>query len=148
MEIVKTKTLCFIGQRAEKLPQTTEGLEELQAAICEEIDRAINDGFDTFLTGARLGFDLLAADMVRYRVRVVNPGDPSHIKLIAMLAFEVQANRWSEPERELFFNTLTLCDEVITLYPHYKTAVTASVQTDLSRTAAGSAFMAAAQGTP
>lgn len=40
---------------------------------------------------------------------------PQCIKLIAIVPFEEQANSWKEENRELYFNTLAKCDDVITL---------------------------------
>lgn len=117
--INKEKTVCFTGHRSEKLPQTAEELEKLKLAIREEIDKAVTEGFDTFLMGACYGFDLMAAMQVHYRSRVIKPNDPPDIKLIAVVPFEGQANKWTEQDRELYFNTLPLCDEVIMLNKAY-----------------------------
>lgn len=118
--IDKSKALCFTGHRTEKLPQTTEGQEALQLAIREAIDQAIADGVDTFLMGGCYGFDLMAANVVLLRQRIIYPTDPPCIKLIAVVPFEEQASRWNESNRELYFDTLAKCDEVITLNAHYK----------------------------
>lgn len=118
--IEKEKTLCFTGHRTEKLPKTAEAQEALKLAIFKEIDTAIAQGFDTFLMGACYGFDLMAAAQVNYRRHIIKPDDPGKIILIAVVPFEGQANRWSEPDRELYFSILPLCDEVVTLNIHYK----------------------------
>lgn len=123
MEINKAKALSFTGHRTEKLPKTAEKQEVLKSALREEIDKAIAEGIDTFLMGACYGFDLMAANVILLRQRIIYPTDPPHINLIAAVPFEGQPNRWNEADRNLYFNTLEKCDEVITLNTRYKNGV-------------------------
>jgi hypothetical protein len=60
----KENTICFCGHRSEKLPIYLEEMEELQVSIYDEIDKAISEGFDTFIFSACYGFDFIFADMV------------------------------------------------------------------------------------
>ncbi len=117
---LKKHSLCFTGHRSEKLPKTAEQLETLKLRLWEEIDRAIENGIDTFYFGACYGFDLMCADIVAKRKRVIKMSDPKNIKLIAVVPFEEQATRWKESDREIYYDTLPQCDEVITLNTHYK----------------------------
>lgn len=57
-------SLCFTGHRSEKLPKTAEQLETLKLKLWEEIDKAIENGIDTFYFGACYGFDLMCAGIV------------------------------------------------------------------------------------
>lgn len=123
MKIEKTKTVCFSGHRTEKLPKCTEELEHLRDMLREQIDKAITDGYDTFIFGVCEGFDLMAAQMILYRKRVIKLGDPPNIKLIAAVPYEEQPKDWSEDDRNLYFETLALCDEVITLSTHYRRGI-------------------------
>ena len=116
----KEHSLCFTGHRSEKLPRTEERMEKLKLKLWEEIDKAIKNGIDTFYFGACYGFDLLCADIVAKRKRVIKMSDPKIIKLIAVIPFEEQASRWKESDRELYYDLLPKCDEVITLNTHYK----------------------------
>ena len=116
----KEHSLCFTGHRSEKLPKTEEGMEKLKLKLWEEIDKAIENGIDTFYFGACYGFDLLCADIVAKRKRVIKMSDPKIIKLIAVIPCEEQAARWKESDREIYYDTLPHCDEVITLNTHYK----------------------------
>jgi uncharacterized phage-like protein YoqJ len=113
--INKGKTVCFSGHRSERLPKSTEGLDMLKKRLYEEIDKAVNDGFDTFIFGACYGFDLMCAEIVLLRKKVMRQSDPKRICLIAAIPYEEQASKWSEHDRELYFNTLSKCDEVLTL---------------------------------
>lgn len=116
----KEYALCFTGHRSEKLPKTKDEMEKLKLKLWEEIDKAIENGIDTFYFGACYGFDLLCADIVTKRKRVIKTSNPKSIHLIAVIPFEEQASRWKETDRELYYHTLPYCDEVITLHMHYK----------------------------
>lgn len=116
----KENALCFSGHRSEKLPNTQDEMEKLKLKLWKEIDKAIENGIDTFYFGACYGFDLLCADIVAKRKRVIKTSDSKIIKLIAVTPFENQAIRWKESDRELYYDTLPHCDEVITLNTHYK----------------------------
>lgn len=107
---------CFTGHRIEKL-RCSEA--ELKAKLYHEIDRAVRGGIDTFYHGGCTGVDLIAAETVLLRRRVIKPGDPEKIRLIAVLPFEGQANRWSDRWRTRYSAVLAGCDEVITLQPRY-----------------------------
>ncbi|WP_312643585.1 SLOG family protein [Hydrogenoanaerobacterium sp.] len=119
----KEHSLCFTGHRSEKLPKTEQEMEHLKRKLLAEIDNAIENGIDTFYMGACYGFDLLAAQMVLRRKKVISLNEPRQkpLKLVAVIPFGEQASRWSEKDRELYFDyTLPYCDEVVTLNTHYK----------------------------
>ncbi|MFI3226629.1 MAG: SLOG family protein [Clostridia bacterium] len=115
----KDTSLCFTGHRTEKLPKTQGELEILKQRLWDEIDKAVNEGIDTFYMGACYGFDLLCGDMVLVRKKVTKPNDPPKINLIAVVPYENQAVKWSVKDRDLYFDTLSQCDEVITLSTKY-----------------------------
>jgi len=113
------KTLCFSGHRTKKLPKNkTEYNLMIQSLICE-INKAIMDGYDTFMFGACYGFDLICAEQVLIRKKIVRHTDPVKIKLVAVVPFEEQAAGWKERDREKYFDILSGCDEVITLNKKY-----------------------------
>jgi uncharacterized phage-like protein YoqJ len=115
MMIDKQKAVCFSGHRSERLPKTTDGLDALRLALYEEIDKAVGEGYDTYIFGACYGFDLMCAEMVLLRQKVIKKDDPKFIRLIAAVPFEEQASKWSDYNPELYFNTLSKCNEVITI---------------------------------
>lgn len=112
-------TVCFSGHRIGRLPQTAEGIQSLRKKLYNEIDKAVRNGQYTFLFGGCYGFDLLCAETVLFRKRVIVSRNDSKICLVAVLPFEGQADRWNEKQRDAYFNTLGQCDEVITLHKHY-----------------------------
>lgn len=83
MDIIRTRACCFSGHRPEKLrlPEV-----ELKAMLGQQIDEAIADGYDTFISGMARGVDICAAEEVIARlgagVRLVCafPYSGSHLK--------------------------------------------------------------------
>ena len=69
--IVREKTVCFTGHRTEKLPQG-DGLVLLRKRLANEIERALQDGYDTFLFGGAYGFDLMAAEVITLNTHYYN----------------------------------------------------------------------------
>lgn len=113
------RAVCFSGPRTERLPQSEEAIQMLEEAVYEAIDAAVRAGFNTFIHGACYGFDLLCAEQILIRRRVIKPDDPREIKVVAAIPFEDQAARWKGADRDRYFDILKQCDEVITLSAHY-----------------------------
>ncbi|MBR4346711.1 MAG: DUF1273 family protein [Oscillospiraceae bacterium] len=68
MIIDRSKTVCFTGHRPDKLPDGGDDrspvTKVLKSLIYSEIQSAVNDGFDTFITGMQRGVDLWAGEAV------------------------------------------------------------------------------------
>lgn len=68
MEIIKEKTVCFTGHRPEKLPDggdaSSTAVKIIKSMLYDEILNAMNDGYDTFITGMQRGVDLWAGEAV------------------------------------------------------------------------------------
>jgi hypothetical protein len=45
--LIREKTVCFTGHRSEKLPKG-DALKHLRIKLSEEIEKAIQDGYNTF----------------------------------------------------------------------------------------------------
>lgn len=117
--IRKDTSLCFSGHRTERLPQTKSELENLKESLYQQIDNEIKNGIDTFYFGGCYGFDLMCAEIVLERKKIIEFFCPKFIKLIAVIPHEEQAKNWSEDDRELYYNILAQCDDVITLYTRF-----------------------------
>lgn len=116
----KENSLCFSGHRRERLPKNRKDMQKLKKRLYNEIDNAIKNGIYTFYFGACYGFDLMCADIVLKRRIIINLITPVKIKLIAVIPFENQSERWSNPDIQLYNNILKQCDRVITLNKDYK----------------------------
>ena len=60
-DIIREYTACFTGHRPEKMGRSEQ---EVKALLNRDIDRAVGDGFDTFITGMARGVDLWAAELI------------------------------------------------------------------------------------
>lgn len=116
--ISREKTVCFTGHRSEKLPKG-EALDLLRKRLALEIERALQDGYDTFLFGGAYGFDLMAAEEVLKKKVLIDLQNPQKIRLIAIIPFEEQAVRFSVADHERYYEIMPKCDEVITLNTRY-----------------------------
>lgn len=114
------KSICFSGHRTERLPKSRCQLGLLEMRLHGVIEQAIDKGYHTFYFGACYGFDLLCANAVLLRKKFIKFNDPQQIRLIAVVPFEEQATHWNEYYRNLYFETLAQCDEVITLHSNFK----------------------------
>jgi uncharacterized phage-like protein YoqJ len=116
----KENTCCFTGHRPQKL---TFGYDEghpdcrrLKVRLIGEIDRMRKNGVTGFMPGMAQGVDLIAAELV-LDLRRAYPED--RIRLVAVLPYEGQADRWSGQSRERYFTVLSEADGVITLQSRY-----------------------------
>lgn len=83
---------CFTGHRPEKLHRSTE---EAIAALTAAIDRAIAEGYTTFINGMAQGIDIWAAEIVLNR-RSQNP-DIKSVCAVPYLGFELgKKGKWTE----------------------------------------------------
>ena len=87
---------------------------KLKETLAEQIALLIAGGITTFYSGMALGTDQWAAVIV-LDAKKSHP----HVKLIAALPCETQANKWSVEQRERYFDLLSECNDVITLQAHY-----------------------------
>lgn len=106
---------CFTGHRPEKL---NEPPEEVQAWLGAQIDRAISNGYTTFISGYAMGVDIWAGEIV-LRKKAANP----EIHLIAATPWPGFSNRWSDEWRRQYSELLRCADLVINVCTHYHNGV-------------------------
>lgn len=73
------KTIAFSGYRTEKLP---ENVDPIRIQLKKEVNKCIEDGYDTFLCGMAEGFDLMSAEIV------LDLKKSYSIKLICVIPFD------------------------------------------------------------
>lgn len=78
--------VCFTGHRPEKLKVPER---KVVKALEAEIDRAITDGYTTFITGMARGVDIWAAEIVLAKKK-----KHPELKLICALPYEGFENSW------------------------------------------------------
>ncbi|WP_317854314.1 SLOG family protein [Chakrabartyella piscis] len=108
----KEKTICFTGHR--KLPKGIV-LEQLQNDLYECIKEVIQKGFDCFVFGGAIGWDLLCAELILQLKK-----EYKNIRLIGVIPFWGQEKEWSEEEQVQYYRILSNCDEVIVLHEQWE----------------------------
>lgn len=109
---------AFTGHRPYKLPFLLDENDihytQLKEALTTEIIERIKDGYSKFISGMAWGSDILFAELVLELKR-----EYSHIKLVAAIPHEGQANYWNEDWRNRYFSILEKADEVHMLSQRY-----------------------------
>lgn len=84
------KTIAFSGYRTEKLP---ENVDPIRIQLKKEVNKCIEDGYDTFLCGMAEGFDLMSAEIVLDLE--LSSQMQRYIKINFKRRFPVQAFAWT-----------------------------------------------------
>lgn len=103
---------CFTGHRPEKL-QASEA--EVVAVLRSAIQKAIDDGFKTFISGMSRGVDIWAAEVVL----AFRKADPN-IHLICALPHPDFEVRWHDDWKERYRAILQQSDLVRMISPEFK----------------------------
>ena len=106
---------CFTGHRPEKLKEPEE---EIKSWLEKQIDRAIEDGFTTFISGCAMGVDLWAARIVTCR-KMYYP----NLHLIAATPWPGFAARWKGEWKDRYDSLMYEADLVVNVCDHYHAGV-------------------------
>ena len=106
---------CFTGHRPEKISATEE---EVKAWLEKQIDRAIADGYTTFISGCAMGVDIWAGQIV-LRKKTEN----SSLHLIAATPWPGFGARWKDGWKEQYFALLHDADLAVNVCDHYHKGV-------------------------
>jgi len=102
---------CFTGHRPEKLNQPeNEAIEGLKKEICTAVD----DGFQTFISGMARGVDLWAAEIV---LKLRNEG--TAVRLICASPYRGFESRWSREWQRRYCQVMEQADLVHFICPCY-----------------------------
>ncbi len=105
------KTCCFTGPRSQNLPwkfnENDDRYFMLRDNTKEKIKLAITLGYEYFLCGMALGFDMMCAEIV---IELKNQFP--RIKLCAILPCKNQEVRWNEKLQTRYKNLLENCDNI------------------------------------
>lgn len=100
---------AFTGHRPEKLKQAEE---YIISALYAEIQYAIADGFDTFISGMARGVDIWAAEIV---LRLRN--ERASIQLICACPYKGFEDRWSVTWKSRYRSILQASDQIVYINP-------------------------------
>ncbi len=87
---------------------------QVYAAMKEEIQKAVADGFDVFISGMARGVDIIGAEIV---LNLKKKGQP--VRLICASPFEGFESRWSAEWRERYEAVISQADLVRYICPSY-----------------------------
>ena len=102
----------FMGHRPEKLDASPE---EVRAWLEKEIDRAIADGYTTFISGCAMGVDIWAG-----RIVLSKKAEHPSLRLIAATPWPGFASRWTDEWKRQYDELLKDADLVYTVSEHYR----------------------------
>lgn len=102
---------CFTGHRPEKLDESPE---EVRAWLSGQIDRAVEEGYVTFLTGCGMGVDIWAGQIVLEKKQ-------SHpqLHLIAAVPWPGFPSRWNAEWQQQYTELLKAADLVVNISERY-----------------------------
>jgi len=106
---------CFSGHRPEKL---NEPEAVIKAWLEKQIEKAIDDGFTTFISGCAMGVDIWAGRIVTRKKAYY-----SVIHLIAATPWPGFARRWSQEWQDQYNALLCEADLVVNVCNHYHQGV-------------------------
>ena len=103
--------VCFTGHRPEKLNITER---KVKCALLSEITRAVQDGFNVFISGMARGVDIWAADIV-LELRETFP----NIKLICAIPYKGFEKQWSNKWQKQYSEIVSRADLVKFICPKF-----------------------------
>lgn len=111
IDLLNSTTLCFTGHRSQKLPwgfnENDERCLIMKDKLKKQIELAIKRGYDTFITGMALGFDMICAESV---LELKNKFP--NIRLIGALPCKNQDCKWPPKQQERYRNLLKQLDAI------------------------------------
>ena len=116
------KTCAFTGYRPSKMPwgydETDARCVEFRFRLREALEYLIGQGYTDFMSGGALGFDQMAARIV-LSLREKYPW----IRLIMVIPFDGQADKWSREQRGRWLEIIEASDRVIRISHRYDKGV-------------------------
>lgn len=116
---MKKKTCCFTGHRPQSLPfgfnENDARCAALKKALREQIIHLIEkENVTHFISGMAIGIDMYAAEIV-LDLKKSYPG----ITLESAIPCENQAEKWTEEQRDRYFDIAAKCDKETLIQHHY-----------------------------
>ena len=116
---MKKKTCCFTGHRPQSLPfgfnENDARCAALKKALREQIIHLIEkENVTHFISGMAIGIDMYAAEIVLDLKKSY-----SGITLESAIPCENQAEKWTEEQRDRYFDIAAKCDKETLIQHHY-----------------------------
>ena len=106
----KEKAACFAGHRA----LSQKKIEWIVKRLNEEVDRLIQQGVTTFVSGGAVGFDQIAASLI-----ISKKQQGINVRLIFALPCLNQDEKWADRQKKLYHSLLGEGDEVVYVSEEY-----------------------------
>lgn len=101
---MKETTCCFTGHR--NIPRGE--LPLVVSRVREQALRLLDLGYDTFLVGGAIGFDMLAAEVLLD----LREKEGRALRLVSVLPFQNWRDRWNDADKEREDRILEKSDEI------------------------------------
>lgn len=116
---MSAKTCCFTGHRSQKLPwgfnENDIRYKHMINELSIEIKKAILDGYDTFICGMAIGFDMACAETV-----LLLKESYDQIKLVCAVPCKGQEKVWSVNHQKRYHKILEKADKIRCVYEKYE----------------------------
>lgn len=116
--IDKKNTVSFTGHRSQKLPwgfdEENNRCKKMKDTLRSEIIKVIERGYDTFLSGMALGFDMICVETLLELKKQY-----SETRIIGAIPCRTQDIKWSFKDRQRYRNLLSHLDGVRCIYDCY-----------------------------
>ena len=107
---IKANSVAFSGHRT----IAEDRKDEIRKKLRGKIRLLYAMGITNFYCGMALGFDMLAAEVV-----ISLKAELPNLKLIAVIPYDGQNERWSAREQDRYWDILDKADDAILLSKHY-----------------------------
>lgn len=118
LKLVRSKSVCFTGHRNQKLiwgfNESDERCLKMKDNLRIEIEKAINNGYETFYSGMALGFDLICVETILDLKKKYND-----IKIVGVLPCRTQDIKWQIQDRQRYRKLINQLDCVRCIYDEY-----------------------------
>ncbi len=113
----KSRCVAFTGYRTAKMLRAANyvSISLIEDKCYETVKMLYNNDYDTFLSGAAEGFDLIAAKAV---IRLRDEG--ADVRLIMVVPFIGQEARYDAENKELYRSICNAADGVVTLFEKFE----------------------------
>lgn len=115
---LKSKTLCFSGHRPEKLPANGDvnspEMRRILSVLFLEIDKSVENGYTSFITGVAKGVDLWAAKYV-IQLKEKYP----ELSLICAVPYKEYGKSWKGLDKWDLEMTFDMSDEIVFVSESY-----------------------------
>ena len=113
---MREKAASFISPR---IHEPHWNLKVLSEQIYCEVDKAVDEGYNTFYSACSTMLDIIAAEQVLMRSRVFKTGGPERVRLVLVNSSPAQIILRGDSWRIRYEDIREQCDETTTLYQHY-----------------------------